>query len=207
MSISSESAEQVTRLLLQGEEICLKATGKAAKELIVLIAAIMSDKTKTKGKTRLSNMLKSGKELKVFSVKQEDLKEFYSRAKQYGVLYSALINRNNKSHDGLVDIMVRAEDASKINRIVQRFNISTTNETQIITEIQKDREIKNQAPLVETDNQKSPSKNLLKMSKDKEVNIKSKRKSVRKELNEIKSELANIEKIKTKVKEKDTNIR
>ena len=50
MSISSESAEQVTRVILQGEEICLKATGKAAKELIVLIAAIMSDKTKTKGK-------------------------------------------------------------------------------------------------------------------------------------------------------------
>lgn len=203
MSISSESAEQVTRIILQGEEICLKATGKAAKELLVLIAAIMSDKTKTKGKTRLNNMLKSGKELKVFSVKQDDLNEFTSRAKQYGVLYSALINRNDKSHDGMVDIMVRAEDASKINRIVQRFNISTIDEAKIKTEIQKTKEEKNNnlVPLVNKDNPKNQSKNSLGMSKDKGDNIKSKKKSVRQDLKDIKKELTNIEKTNLKVNE------
>lgn len=215
MSISSESAEQVTRVILQGEEICLKATGKAAKELLVLIAAIMSDKTKTKGKTRLSSMLKSGKELKVFSVKQEDLKEFYSRAKQYGVLYSALVNKNKKSHDGMVDIMVRAEDASKINRIVERFNIATTDEAKIKSEIQRDKEQQNKssAPLVAKKTQKNLSKNSLEMSKGKEVNTKLKRKSVRQELKEVKKELANIDKVKNNVKElsnlsnKDKNAR
>lgn len=215
MSISSESAEQVTRVILQGEEICLKATGKAAKELLVLIAAIMSDKTKTKGKTRLSSMLKSGKELKVFSVKQEDLKEFYSRAKQYGVLYSALVNKNKKSHDGMVDIMVRAEDASKINRIVERFNIATTDEAKIKSEIQRDKEKQSKisAPLVAKKTQKNLSKNSLEMSKDKEVNTKLKRKSVRQELKEVKKELANIDKVKNNVKElsslskKDKNAR
>lgn len=215
MSISSESAEQVTRVILQGEEICLKATGKAAKELLVLIAAIMSDKTKTKGKTRLSSMLKSGKELKVFSVKQEDLKEFYSRAKQYGVLYSALVNKNKKSHDGMVDIMVRAEDASKINRIVERFNIATTDEAKIKSEIQRDKEQQSKIsdPLVAKKTQKNLSKNSLEMSKDKEVNTKLKRKSVRQELKEVKKELANIDKVKNNVKElsnlsnKDKNAR
>lgn len=215
MSISSESAEQVTRVILQGEEICLKATGKAAKELLVLIAAIMSDKTKTKGKTRLSSMLKSGKELKVFSVKQEDLKEFYSRAKQYGVLYSALVNKNKKSHDGMVDIMVRAEDASKINRIVERFNIATTDEAKIKSEIQRDKEQQSKIsdPLVAKKTQKNLSKNSLEMSKGKEVNTKLKRKSVRQELKEVKKELANIDKVKNNVKElsnlsnKDKNAR
>lgn len=137
MSVSSDSAEQVTRFVLEGEEICLKATGKAAKEIIALIAAVMKNKTQTKGKTRLNNMLKSGKELKVFSVKKEDLKRFTQEAKRYGVLYSALINRHNKNFDGMVDIMVRAEDASKINRIVQRFKIATVNEAEIRTEIEK----------------------------------------------------------------------
>jgi hypothetical protein len=72
----------------------------------------MKDKKKTAGKTNLVNMLKSGKELKVFSVRQEDFKKFTEEAKRYGVLYTALINK--KAKDGVTDILVKAEDASKL---------------------------------------------------------------------------------------------
>lgn len=121
MSISSESAEQMTSMILKTGDVCLRVTGTAAKEVVALLAAILKNQTQTKGKTRLTNMLKSGKELKVFSLKQQDLKMFMQEAKRYGVLYSALIDKHNKNFDGMVDIMVRAEDASKINRIVERF--------------------------------------------------------------------------------------
>ena len=40
MSISSDSADQVMRIMLEGEEICLKASGKAAIEIIKYIATI-----------------------------------------------------------------------------------------------------------------------------------------------------------------------
>lgn len=139
MSISSESAEQMTGMILKTEELCLRVTGVAAKEVIALLAAILKNKSQTKGRTRLTNMLKSGKELKVFSVKKEDLKKFTEEAKRYGVLYSALINRHNRNFDNVVDIMVRAEDASKINRIVERFKISTVDEAQIRSKIEKSR--------------------------------------------------------------------
>ena len=76
MSVSSESAEQMMRMILEGEEVTLKIAGKSSKELIALIAAIMKSKTQTKGKTRLTSMLKSGKQLKVFSLRKEDLKRF-----------------------------------------------------------------------------------------------------------------------------------
>jgi hypothetical protein len=62
----------------------------------------------------LEGLLRSGKELKVFAVRNEDLNKFAMEAKRYGVLYCAL--RDKKSLDGMCDIMVRAEDASKINR-------------------------------------------------------------------------------------------
>lgn len=142
MSVSSESAEQLMRTMIEGEEVCLKITGKAAKELIIIIATMLKNRTQTKGKTRLNNMLKSGKELKIFSVKKEDLEKFTSEAKRYGVLYCALVNRHNKNHDGMVDIMVRTEDASKINRIVERFKIATINEAEIRTQINKTKEEK-----------------------------------------------------------------
>ena len=39
----------------------------------------------------------------------------------------------------MVDIMVRAEDASKINRIVDRFNLATVDTASIKSEIEKDK--------------------------------------------------------------------
>jgi len=123
--------------------VAARITGSGAKDIAALLYAIMKDKTKTSGKTNLTNMLKSGKELKVFSVKQDELKKFTEEAKRYGVLYSALINKKNKSNDGIVDIMVRAEDAAKINRIVDRFKLSSYDEVSIRSEIEKTRESKN----------------------------------------------------------------
>ena len=140
MSQSGDVAETMTRMYLQGFEVGLRATGTGAKEILALILAMAKDKKKTAGKTNLVNMLKSGKELKVFSVKQEDLKKFTEEAKRYGVLYTALINK--KAKDGVTDILVKAEDASKINRIVQRFNLARFDEVAIRGEIQKTKDLK-----------------------------------------------------------------
>lgn len=139
MNVSGDAAESVVRMSLEGTEVVLRLTGSAAKNIAALLYALYKDKTKTKGKTSLNNLLKSGKELKVFSIKKSDLKTFQQQAKQYGVLYSALINKNNKNWDGMVDIMVRAEDASKINRIVKRFDLSTYDQASIKNEISKDK--------------------------------------------------------------------
>lgn len=140
MNQSSDAAEQIVRMSLQGFEVGARITGSGAKEVAALLLAVMKDKKKTAGKTNLVNMLKSGKELKVFSVRQEDFKKFTEEAKRYGVLYTALINK--KAKDGVTDILVKAEDASKINRIVQRFNLARFDEVAIRGEIQKTNEMK-----------------------------------------------------------------
>ena len=143
MNTSGDAAEQVVRLSLEGFEIAARITGSGAKNIGVLLYTILKDKNKTSGKTTLTNMLKSGKELKVFSVRSDEFKRFTEEAKRYGVLYSALINKKTKSHDGVIDIMVRAEDAAKINRIVERFKLSSYEEASIRSEIKKSREEKN----------------------------------------------------------------
>lgn len=81
-------------------------------------------------------MLKSGKELKVFTVSEEHLKQFATEAKRYGVVYCALRGKE-RSADGMVDIMVRAEDASKINRIVERFKLATVDTVSIKRDIEQ----------------------------------------------------------------------
>ena len=137
MNTSGDAAEQIVRISLEGFEVAAKITGHGAKDIAALLYAVMKDRNKTAGKTKLKNMLKSGKELKVFSVRQEDFKKFTEEAKRYGILYSALINKKSKSNDGIIDIMVRAEDASKINRIVDRFKMSRYDDISIRSSVEK----------------------------------------------------------------------
>lgn len=123
MSYSGDAAEQVIRMTLEGTEVAAKITGAGAKQLALLLYADLRDQKKTKGKIRLTNMLRSGKELKVFAVQDGDLQRFCGEAKKYGVLYCVLKDKN--ATDGITDIMVRAEDASKINRIFERFKLAS----------------------------------------------------------------------------------
>lgn len=153
MSTSSDSAEQIVRLSLEGVEVVAKISGVAAKNIAVALYRIMQDQKKTKGKARLNSMIRSEKELKIFSIKKEDLKTFYQEAKSYGILYCALVNRKNKNVDDMVDIMVRAEDAAKVNRIVDRYNLCTIDKALIEREIEKDKTI-NMAEKELTDNVK-----------------------------------------------------
>lgn len=135
MNTGADAADQIVRMTLNGVEVAAKITGTGAKELAVLLYAILKDQKKTAGKTRLTSMLKSGKELRVFAVKTTDLEKFCKEAKKYGVLYCVL--KDKDSTDGLTDIMVRAEDASKINRIFERFQLATVDIGQIQQELDR----------------------------------------------------------------------
>lgn len=135
MSVSSDMADQTVKMTLEAIEEAAKMSasigGMTAKSLAAMIYAMITDNKKTHGKTRLNAMLKSGKELKVLAIHHKDLEQFCKSAKQYGVLYCVLKEKNNT--DGIVDIMVRAEDASKISRMVDKFDLATIN-TKVIRE-------------------------------------------------------------------------
>ena len=85
-------------------------------------------------------MLKSGQPLKIYAVRDKDLQKFCTEAKKYGVLYCVLKDKN--AEDGMTDIMVREFDASKVNRIFDRFNLANVDMASIQTEIEKSREEK-----------------------------------------------------------------
>ena len=145
MSYSSgEAAEQVVRMTLNGVEVAAKISGKAAERLAVLLYAVLKDQKKTRGKTRLNSMLRSGKELKVFAIGDRDLEKFCREAKKYGILYCVL--KDKTANDGHTDVFVRAEDASKINRIFDRFGIATADIGSARTEIVNKEEAQTQNP-------------------------------------------------------------
>ena len=146
MNTGGEAAEQIVRMSLEGFEVAAKITGAGAKNIAILLYSILKEEKKTKGKARLSSMLRSGKELKVFTVKNDDLKTFTQEAKKYGVLYCVLADRKNNDPNAEVDVIARAEDASKISRIVERFNLASVDTASIVTEAEKSKDTKDGQP-------------------------------------------------------------
>ena len=199
MSQSSDAAEQIVRMSLEGVQVAAKVSGEGAKQVAVLLYTLSKNNDKTAGKTTLKKMLKSGKELKVFSIRKEDFKTFTEEAKRYGVLYCALINKNEKSNDGVIDVMVRADDSPKIQRIVKRYKLSEYKEADIRTEIEKTRQAKESKEAKENINPsfaKTDQKNLSSPSLEnkKTISEDSKKESVRKKINEIKGQIKSSEK-------------
>lgn len=133
--VNSDAAEQIVRLSLNGIEMALRVSGPLAKGVATFIAAAATAAKKHKGKdklkgcTRLNSMLKSGKPLEIFSLKEADLEKFVKSAKSYGIVYSVVKNPKD-CKDNLCDIMVKAEDAPKIARMAERFGFTTLNHTQ-----------------------------------------------------------------------------
>ena len=111
MNPGGDAAEQVVRLSLEGVEVAAKISGNGAKNIALLLYATLKQEQKTKGKARLTSMLKSGKELKVYTITQKD-----------------------------VDVIARAEDASKIQRITERFRLATVDRADVSLNILKDKD-------------------------------------------------------------------
>lgn len=139
MSTESESAEQVVRLSLEGFEVVARLTGDMAKNFAVMLYALSKDTNKkTKGKTRLTNMLRQNSKLSIFSIKKEDYPLFKKEAKRYGILYSALFNKNAKTSDGKVDLIIKEDDAVRVNRLVERYNITRVDVEKVEKMIEQD---------------------------------------------------------------------
>ena len=223
---TSDSAEEFVKLYIDAIDKAIRITGVGAKNIGVMLLALTKNKQKMKGRTRLNNMLKTGKPLQIFTIKSEDLKKFSQEAKKYGILYCALADKKNSKIDGMVDIMVRDEDAPKINRIAKRFNFRSVASIERDLELEKEQKENQEEKIktedekfiddimpVEKDNQKEmPSndtkdteeKNQLENSldtkpKDKADNSK---KSVKQELKEIAEELK-IKEAQEKIQEKE----
>ena len=68
----------------------------------------------------MKQLLKSGKELRVFDVQEQDLTAFSAAAKQYGVLFTVI--QHSRDETGHVDVIAKAEDVSKLNRILEKMD-------------------------------------------------------------------------------------
>lgn len=141
----SNEAEQVVKIVLDGSEWALKLTGSGLEHLIPMISAALRGEKQTKGKARLETLIRSGKPLKAFAVKDEQLELFTKEAKKYGVMYTAL--KDEKGGSGWTDVLAKVDDAGMINRIFERFKLMTADPEALEREILKEKAEKTKDPV------------------------------------------------------------
>lgn len=141
--VNGDAAEQVVKMTLEGTEVALRVTGSLAKNVLVAIYALLSDHEKTAGQVRMKELLKSGKELKLYTIRADELQKFKEVAKQYGVLYTVMRDKENTDPHAELDLFARMEDAPKINRIVEKYGFGTVLE---VAEITRAEELETAAP-------------------------------------------------------------
>ena len=120
MNLGSEPADQIVRYTLEGAEVALKLSGLAAKNFAIFVYAVLKDQKKTRGKTHLVRMLKEQRPLKFFTVPSSQMREFAQEAKKRGLLFVPI---RNKQNPGEVELVVFADDAAKVNRVMDRLNL------------------------------------------------------------------------------------
>lgn len=118
MSYTSEPADQIVRYSLEGTEVALKLTGTAAEHFAMFAYAVLKDQKKTRGKTKLVRLLKEGKPLKFFTLPEDRMREFARDARRHGLLF---VPMRDKAHPGVIEITVCAQDAAKVNRVMDRM--------------------------------------------------------------------------------------
>lgn len=138
MNTSGEAADQVMRMVLNGTEVLIKLTGSGAKNTAAFLVSVLKQSKKTKGAARLASMLKSERPLKIYAFDAKDLPKFKEVAAQYGILYCVLKEKDKTG--GVFDVMVRADDESKMARITERFHLCRVNSTDLRAEIIREKE-------------------------------------------------------------------
>ena len=82
------------------------------------IIHILKDQKKTRGRTRMVRMLKENKPLKFFTVPSDRLREFCSEGRKRGLLYVIIRDKKNPE---MSEVMVFADDAAKVNRVMDKI--------------------------------------------------------------------------------------
>lgn len=123
MNTSGEVADLFVKEGIQVTESAMKLAGLGAKNLAAIIIALLQEDNKLQGKVNLKQLLKSEKPLCILQIKSDDIQKFNREAKRYGVLFTAVTDKEDKS--GFCDIIAKQDDVAKLNYIMEKMGYAS----------------------------------------------------------------------------------
>lgn len=122
--VGAQVVQTILKVMIEGAEYSLKISGKLAKHSGAMLLAALR-KPKTRGRVRLMNMLKEGKPISIFTIKQTDLQRFYKEAKRYGVTYNVVKGKE------ICDVMVTSDQAPQVKKVLDNLKIGLVEDSEI----------------------------------------------------------------------------
>lgn len=125
MDVSGEVADLMVKESIQITEETVKLLAAGSKNLTAFLLALSQDNKKLTGKTNMARLLRDGKELKVFHIKESDLGDFRKFANK-NVLYAVI--KDSRAEDGMVDLITNVDYVSQVNYFMQSrsYNVPET---------------------------------------------------------------------------------
>lgn len=117
MDVSGEVADLMVKESIQLTEASIKMLAAGSKDLTAFLWALARDGKKLSGKTNMGRLLREGKELRVFRIREADLEEFKGYARK-NVLFSVL--KDKRREDGMVDLVTNVDFISQVNLFMER---------------------------------------------------------------------------------------
>ena len=116
MDVSGEVADLMVKESIQITAETVKLLAAGSKDLTAFLLALAQDNKKLSGKTNMTRLLRDGKELKVFHIREKDLEDFRKYAKQ-SVLYAVI--KDSRTEDGTVDMITNVDYVSQVNHFLK----------------------------------------------------------------------------------------
>lgn len=145
MNTGADAADMMVRESIQITESAVKLAGLGAKNLAALLIALANDNQKLQGQATLKRLLQDNKELRVFPMKTEDIKDFRRFSKEYGIMFHPIVNKIDKS--AFCDMLIQTDDIPRINRILEKMGYPS-----LTAAPREERLQKNSRPLAPSEN-------------------------------------------------------
>ncbi|MBP3808369.1 MAG: PcfB family protein [Eubacterium sp.] len=124
MDNGANEAQMITRVVLGGSVFILKLSGTGIHQMAKFLSAAMNGEYNTSGLINMKTLLKSGQPLKVYSIRgDENFRSFARGAKEYGIVYSVIKRSDTDKNNEVYEIMVKQNDAAKINRVIEKYHL------------------------------------------------------------------------------------
>lgn len=117
MDVSGDVADLMVKEGIQLTEESIKLLAAGSKNLAAFLLALAKDEKKLVGKTHMARLLREGKELKVFHIKESDLPDFRAFSKK-NVLFAVV--KDHRRDDGIVDLITNTDFVSQVNHFMER---------------------------------------------------------------------------------------
>lgn len=127
MDVSGDVADLMVKEGIQLTEESIKLLAAGSKNLTAFILALARDEKKLVGKTNMARLLREGKELKVFHIKESDLPDFRAFSRK-NVLFAVV--KDKRRGDGFVDLVSNIDFASQVNHFLLTRGYPAPTETQ-----------------------------------------------------------------------------